>query len=81
MKEYICKDELIKTISEYEIYGNKDFLEDLFSAISSNTTVTKADICREFVEKVDERFIKSFQGTSITYSECAKLVLAEMESE
>lgn len=42
---------------------------------------SEADICREFIGKVDERFTKSFQGTIYTYSDCVKLVLAEMENE
>lgn len=76
MKEYICKEDLDNVIMSdpydtsfyYVSVGIRDIVNEF-------PTVTKADICREFAEKIFERF-----GHGKSLHDVIVDVLAEMES-
>lgn len=53
MKEYICKKDLMSKIeSESRMWGEDYDAHQILGDIEDISTVTKADICREFVEKM-----------------------------
>lgn len=75
MKEYICKDELLKR--KWDI----NHANTPFNFIDICPTVTKADICREFFEELRDRMYHrrdtSYQGMCDFGYE----LLKEMEDE
>lgn len=63
MKEYICKEDIKENFyNDLEhMYGWGWSLFDISKTIDSTLTITKADICREFIEYVkfcDKTYVK-----------------------
>lgn len=70
MKEYICKEDLVK--AWHEVTNWEDY-PLIFSVVEKDIpTITKADICREFAEKLNEKW-------NINLSELIDSVLEKME--
>lgn len=72
MKEYVCKEDLLKT---YELYERPIFYNNLKAELKYIPTITKVDICREFAEKIYQKEC----DTGMTYIDCMREVLSEME--
>lgn len=84
MKEYICKEDLIGVLERnrlkeygYDAETYKSGYDTAFDIVDDEPTVTKADICREFLNKLATKYPKSL----LELWETVDLMLAEMEDE
>lgn len=80
MKEYICKDELLKRKRDINLANVP------FNFIDICPTVTKADICREFAYKFTSKLIYNVENghattNGIYINKAIDDLLAEMENE
>lgn len=78
MRHYICKEDLLNRLEKEVGISERfstTFVKDI-STIKNMPSVTKADICWDFVESLEERY-----GGEIFSSEGILRFIAEMEDE
>lgn len=87
MKEYICKKDLMSQIErESRAWGEDYDSHQILGDIEDFPTVTTADICREFAEKLKEKYKRIDDAGMVmpTYESCVIEIdeaLTEMERE